>query len=125
MDDDDADYMQGSDDEVCLWLFFRQLIDFLQDYGFDYSDNDEANESGSADVENLYYTAKCLSAAPAIPLSSSFLSAKKEDSPEEALKEFRAIVEQEEEQGDWYAPPIIITHCRWIRRLHVSGGSRR
>ncbi|KJA28457.1 hypothetical protein HYPSUDRAFT_33858 [Hypholoma sublateritium FD-334 SS-4] len=70
MDDDDADYMQGSDDE---------------DYGFDYSDNDEANESGSADVENMYYKAK----------------SKKEDNPEEALKEFRAIVDQEEEKGDW------------------------
>lgn len=70
MDDDDADYMQGSDDE---------------DYGFDYSDNDEANESGSADVENMYYKAK----------------SKKDDNPEEALKEFRAIVDQEEEQGDW------------------------
>ncbi|KAJ7610967.1 PCI domain-containing protein [Roridomyces roridus] len=70
MDDDDADYMQGSDDE---------------DYGFDYSDGDEANESGSADVENLYYKAK----------------SKKEDNPEEALKEFRAIVDQETEQGDW------------------------
>ncbi|KII94022.1 hypothetical protein PLICRDRAFT_50014 [Plicaturopsis crispa FD-325 SS-3] len=70
MDDDDADYMQGSDDE---------------DYGFDYSDGDDANESGSADVENMYYTAK----------------SKKEDTPEEALKDFQAIVEQEEEKGDW------------------------
>ncbi|KAF5384946.1 hypothetical protein D9615_001144 [Tricholomella constricta] len=70
MDDDDADYMQGSDDE---------------DYGFDYSDNDEANESGSADVENMYYKAK----------------SKKDDNPEEALKEFRAIVDQEEEKSDW------------------------
>ncbi|KAJ7016849.1 PCI domain-containing protein [Mycena alexandri] len=70
MDDDDADYMQGSDDE---------------DYGFDYSDNDDANESGSADVENMYYKAK----------------SKKDDNPEEALKDFRAIVEQETEQGDW------------------------
>ncbi|KAF8963876.1 PCI domain-containing protein [Flammula alnicola] len=70
MDDDDADYMQGSDDE---------------DYGFDYSDNEDANESGSADVENMYYKAK----------------SKKEDNPEEALKEFRAIVDQEEEKGDW------------------------
>ncbi|EGO31099.1 hypothetical protein SERLADRAFT_364841 [Serpula lacrymans var. lacrymans S7.9] len=70
MDDDDADYMQGSDDE---------------DYGFDYSDGDEANESGSADVENMYYTAK----------------SKKEDNPEEALREFRAILDQEEDKGDW------------------------
>ncbi|KAI0778645.1 PCI-domain-containing protein [Trametes elegans] len=70
MDDDDADYMQGSDDE---------------DYGFAYSDDDDADEAGSADVENMYYTAK----------------SKKEDNPEQALKEFRAIVEQEEEKGDW------------------------
>ncbi|EMD32533.1 hypothetical protein CERSUDRAFT_87861 [Gelatoporia subvermispora B] len=70
MDDDDADYMQGSEDE---------------DYGFDYSDDDEANESGSADAENMYYTAK----------------SKKEDNPEQALKEFRVIVDQEQEKGDW------------------------
>lgn len=30
-------------------------------------------------------------------------TAKKEDNPEQALKEFRAIVEQEEEKGDWCA----------------------
>ncbi|KAI0081130.1 PCI-domain-containing protein [Panus rudis PR-1116 ss-1] len=71
MDDDDAEYMQGSDDE---------------DYGFDYSDDDDGdNQAGAADVENMYYTAK----------------GKKEDNPEQALKEFRAIVEQEEEKGDW------------------------
>jgi hypothetical protein len=27
--------------------------------------------------------------------------AKKEDDPEQALKEFRAIVDKEEEKGDW------------------------
>lgn len=70
MDDDDADYMQGSDDE---------------DYGFDYSDGEDADDTGSADVENMYYTAK----------------SKKEDDPEQALKEFKAIVEQEDEKGDW------------------------
>jgi hypothetical protein len=31
-------------------------------------------------------------------------TAKKEDNPEEALKEFRAIVDQESEKGDWYDP---------------------
>jgi len=70
MDDDDAEYMQGSEDE---------------DYGFDYSDNDDAGESGSADVENMYYTAK----------------SKKEDDPEQALKEFKVIIDQETEKGDW------------------------
>ncbi|KAI0734355.1 hypothetical protein C8Q72DRAFT_387193, partial [Fomitopsis betulina] len=70
MDDDDADYMQGSDDE---------------DYNFDYSDDDQEDTTASADVENMYYMAK----------------SKKEASPEQALKEFRAIVDQEEEKGDW------------------------
>ncbi|EPT03485.1 hypothetical protein FOMPIDRAFT_1028754 [Fomitopsis schrenkii] len=70
MDDDDADYMQGSDDE---------------DYNFDYSDDDQEDAAASADVENMYYMAK----------------SKKEASPEQALKEFRAIVDQEEEKGDW------------------------
>lgn len=67
MDDDDADYMQGSDEE-----------------GFNYSDNDGEEETG-IDLENMYYTAK----------------SKKEDNPETALKEFRTIVDQEEEKGDW------------------------
>ncbi|KAF5374988.1 hypothetical protein D9758_000524 [Tetrapyrgos nigripes] len=70
MDDDDADYMQGSDDE---------------NYDFEYSDGDDGDESGTVDVENLYYTAK----------------SKKEDNPEAALKDFRAIVDQEQEKGDW------------------------
>lgn len=43
MDEDDADYLGGSDNE---------------DYGFDYSDGDEADDSASADVENMYYKAK-------------------------------------------------------------------
>ena len=30
-----------------------------QDYGFDYSDDGEGEEAESADVENMYYTAKC------------------------------------------------------------------
>ncbi|KAL9716362.1 hypothetical protein Ac2012v2_000809 [Leucoagaricus gongylophorus] len=71
MDDDDADYMQGSDDE---------------DYGFDYSDNDDdENESRTIDIENMYYQAK----------------SKKEDSPEDALSDFQTIVEQEQEKSDW------------------------
>lgn len=70
MDDDDADYMQGSEDE---------------DYGFDYSDEGSGDEGGTADIENMYYTAK----------------SKKEDNPEQALKEFRAIVDKEGDKGDW------------------------
>ena len=33
---------------------------------------------------------------------SRYILAKREDEPEQALKEFRAIVDQEEEKGDWY-----------------------
>jgi len=70
MDDDDADYMQGSDDD---------------DYGFEYSEEEGNGEVDGVDVENMYYKAK----------------SKKEEAPEEALKEFRAIIDQEEEKGDW------------------------
>ncbi|KAF8482080.1 PCI domain-containing protein [Russula ochroleuca] len=70
MDDEDAEYMQGSDDE---------------DYGFDYSDGEGADDAVGVDVENMYYTAK----------------SKKEESPEQALKEFAAIVEQDEPMSDW------------------------
>ena len=35
--------------------------------------------------------------------------AKKEDNPEEALKEFRAIVDQETEKGDW----LVSHHVSW------------
>ena len=30
-----------------------------KDYGFDYSDGDDASEGGAPDLENLYYIAKC------------------------------------------------------------------
>jgi hypothetical protein len=33
--------------------------------------------------------------------------AKKEDNPEESLKEFRAIVDQETEKGDWLVSHLI------------------
>lgn len=32
-----------------------------QDYGFAYSDGSDDNEVESADAENMYYTAKCMS----------------------------------------------------------------
>ncbi|KAH9982756.1 PCI-domain-containing protein [Lactifluus volemus] len=62
--------MQGSEDE---------------DYGFDYSDEEGADDAGRVDVENMYYAAK----------------SKKEESPEQALKEFAAIVDQDEPKSDW------------------------
>ena len=46
--------------------------------------------------------------------------AKKEDNPEQALKEFRAIVDQEEEKGDWYTPPCICLSNR-LTDCHARG----
>jgi hypothetical protein len=45
---------------------------------------------------------------------SSFLwIAKKEDDPEQALKEFKAIVEKEEQKGDWYTLSTY-RHSGWL-----------
>ena len=38
-------------------------------------------------------------------------TAKKEDNPEQALKEFRAIVDQEEEKGDWCVSLDCLARC--------------
>ena len=45
----------------------------------------------------------CVNLAPTTKPYLTYLhhSAKKEENPEDALKEFRAIVDQEEEKGDW------------------------
>lgn len=61
MDDDDADYMQGSDDvRTFPYHPYQHAHETAsQDYGFDYSGSDSGNEAESADVENMYYTAKC------------------------------------------------------------------
>lgn len=53
--------------------------------------------------------------------SYPFLAAKKDDNPEEALKEFRAIVDQEEEQGDWWDLHHLAT-IHTIRIFYTSRG---
>ena len=40
-------------------LFHQPLLIDPQDYDFDYSDGEDAEESGNVDVENMYYKAKC------------------------------------------------------------------
>jgi hypothetical protein len=79
-----------------------------QDYGFEYSDDDQMQDGGSADVENQYYTAK----------------SKKEDNPEAALKLFKAIVDTEETKGDWY---VYSLPSRLARPFLISnkGASKR
>lgn len=75
-----------------------------QDYGFDYSDGDEAEEGGAPDLENMYYTAKCERECRCnIQRCLKLSSALKDDTPEEALVAFRKIVTTEENKGDWYA----------------------
>ena len=49
----------------------------------------------------MYYKAKCTSELSIFDRIWLVGIAKKEDNPEEALKEFRAIVDQEDEKGDW------------------------
>ena len=86
-----------------------------QDYGFAYSDDDGDNEGGSADVENMYYTAKCTYKTMVTSVAyTERILAKKDDNPEQALKEFRAIVDQEEEKGDWY----VSTHSIYNDHLY-------
>lgn len=53
----------------------------------EYEDDDDAEEEGDAGLENTYYTAKSV----------------KDDDPDQAIKKFEALVEQETEKGDWYA----------------------
>ncbi|KAI8926945.1 PCI domain-containing protein [Entophlyctis helioformis] len=56
-----------------------------EDFGFEFEDDNEDDDEPDVDLENKYYNAK----------------GHKEDSPETALKEFRAVVDAEEEKGDW------------------------
>jgi hypothetical protein len=65
----------------------------------------------------------------AVPLSLRTLDiwvpqAKKEDNPEEALKEFRAIVDQETEKGDWFVFRIPFPHDANIHLLTCLGVSK-
>ncbi|KAJ3024078.1 hypothetical protein HKX48_007258 [Thoreauomyces humboldtii] len=62
---------------------FMHEDDGEEDFDFDYEDEDE--EEPDADLENKYYNAK----------------AHKEDDPSTAIKEFRAVIDAEEEKGDW------------------------
>ena len=58
----------------------------------------------SVDVENMYYTAKCLHLVLFVTCRTTHpeVIAKKEESPEQALKEFAAIVDQDDPMSDWY-----------------------
>ncbi|PVF99848.1 PCI-domain-containing protein [Serendipita vermifera] len=72
MDDDDADYMQD-------------VTSYYDDFEYSDGGGSAGTDESGVDLENSYYMAK----------------GKKEDNPEGALKDFRAIVEAETEKGDW------------------------
>ena len=57
--------------------------DDMEDYGFEYSDEDEAE--GDIDIENAYYNSKGQS----------------EDDPAGAIKGFHEVIETEGERGEW------------------------
>jgi hypothetical protein len=52
------------------------------------------------------------------------LPAKKEDTPEEALKDFRVIVDQETEKGDWYSLPAHRSSCMLMNTSQGLQGSK-
>ena len=52
----------------------------------------------------MYYAAKCTLIFFRRRRILNSRIAKKEDDPEQALKEFKAIIDKEEEKGDWYVP---------------------
>lgn len=61
----------------------------------------------------MYYAAKCALISFCRRCILNSRTAKKEDDPEQALKEFKAIVDKEEEKGDWY-----ITLTRWHLQMN-------
>jgi len=64
----------------------------------------------------MYYAAKCALISFVIIISLFPRVAKKEDDPEQALKEFKTIIEKEEEKGDWCVPFADVT-LRWLTVL--------
>ena len=105
MDDDDADYMQGSEDEVYTQ---RMLLSPFADHTFIRITASTTLMTETAMREKARMSKICIIRLSvcrfpfAMTVPSLPRIAKKEDDPEQALKEFRAIVDKEEEKGDWY-----------------------
>ena len=126
MDEDDADYMQGSDDEVytqrLLQLplinstFIRIMVSITLTTGM-------AMRGRVRMSRTCTILLSVCSPSFVIAIFSLPRIAKKEDDPEQALKEFKAIVDKEEEKGDWYVP-FLRYHLEMIDWAG-TGGSRR
>ncbi|ORX59175.1 putative COP9 signalosome complex subunit [Piromyces finnis] len=62
------------------------MVEDEEDYDFDFEyDEDNEEEEQNVDLENRYYNAKAL----------------KEDSPEDAIMEFKNVIDSDTEQSDW------------------------
>ena len=49
----------------------------------------------------MYYTAKCMRLLVCFDHDTNYVVAHQEDDPEQALKGFHNVLEEEEEKGDW------------------------
>jgi hypothetical protein len=106
MDDDDADYMQGSEDEVCVSVpgilglnaLHGSIGLWLRLFGWRRTRRIRQRRCRKHVLHGKMCVFMVYLNQPALMVTA----AKKEDNPEEALKEFRAIVDQEVEKGDWF-----------------------
>ena len=82
--------------------------DEMEDYGFEYSDEDSQEEE-DVDVENQYYNSKGV-----------LESGEGEDNVREALEGFAAVVAMETEQGEWGFKAL-----KQTVKLHFKLGNRK
>ena len=104
MDDDDADYMQGSEDEVDIlaqWLGLRSQLDqrTMALITLMATRLTIAGPRIWRTCTTLQNVSPFLAVFNCRDLKSR--AALKEDNPEEALAAFKRIVTTEEKQGDW------------------------
>jgi hypothetical protein len=106
MDDEDAEYMQGSEDEVRVsfhWVkvyspFYSRIMGLTTQMR-----KVLMMQGGSTSRICTTPPNVCAVRFPHYHGSHLRIIAKKEESPEQALKEFAAIVDQDEPKSDWYA----------------------
>ena len=78
--------------------------DEMEDYGFEYSDDEDDGDDEEADIENQYYNSKALVEA---------------GNHAGALAGFAQVVSMEPEQGEWGFKSL-----KQIVKLHFSSGAR-
>ena len=84
-----------------------------EEFDFEYSGSDQ--EEAHVDLENQYYEAKGWDEYSFLCVwflvhHNTILKGHKQDDPARAIKEFLAVVEAEEEKGEWYGHMIRISY---------------